>query len=151
MGKKLTKAQFNRIEELVDLFVQEALSDLTVEEEGLYVEITGPRIAVAPVYATPAAAAAPVAAARGPRREAHWENVQSPMTGVFYRASAPDQPAFIDIGQTVSVGQTIGLIEAMKVFSEVPSPVAGRVVEIPAANAALVAEGDPLIVVDPRG
>jgi len=71
--------------------------------------------------------------------------VQSPMVGVFYRSSGPDTQPYVDVGDPVEVGQIIGLIEAMKVFSEVPSEVAGTVAEILAHNGQLVRPGEPLM------
>jgi acetyl-CoA carboxylase biotin carboxyl carrier protein len=75
--------------------------------------------------------------------------VEAPVMGVFYRTSDPQTPPFVEIGDIVEVGQVIGLIEAMKVFSEVPSEVAGRVKEIPAKSGALVQPGDSLVLLEP--
>jgi acetyl-CoA carboxylase biotin carboxyl carrier protein len=68
--------------------------------------------------------------------------------GVFYRSPDRDAPPFIEVGDMVEVGQVVGLIEAMKVFSEVPSEVAGRVLEIPARSGTLVQPGDPLVILE---
>ncbi|MCH8275063.1 MAG: hypothetical protein IH851_09765 [Armatimonadetes bacterium] len=73
--------------------------------------------------------------------------VPSPMTGVFYRRPVPAEPPFIEEGDTVSVGEVIGVIEAMKVFNEVESPVGGVVTQFLAEDGAVVQEGDPLLVV----
>jgi acetyl-CoA carboxylase biotin carboxyl carrier protein len=64
---------------------------------------------------------------------------------VFYRASSPDAPALVEVGDSIEVGTEVGLIEAMKVFSPIPSEIAGVVVEIPAVNGTLVHEGDALV------
>lgn len=72
----------------------------------------------------------------------------SPMIGVFYRRPSPDSPVFVEVGDEIEMGQTLGLIEAMKVFSEVPSEVAGRVVSLPAENGKLVQQGDILAIID---
>lgn len=72
-------------------------------------------------------------------------DIIAPLVGVFYRASSPDAPNFVEVGDTVEVSQEVGLIEAMKVFSPVPSEVAGVVVEIPAADGELVKQGDVLV------
>jgi acetyl-CoA carboxylase biotin carboxyl carrier protein len=69
--------------------------------------------------------------------------------GVFYRSSSPDSPPLVDVGDVVEVGQAVGLIEAMKVFSEVKAEVAGRVVAIVAENRQLVQPGDPLLLLAP--
>jgi acetyl-CoA carboxylase biotin carboxyl carrier protein len=73
------------------------------------------------------------------------------MVGVFYRSSGPESPPFVEIGDLVRVGQTVGLIEAMKVFSEIPCDAAGRVVAIPATNGRLVQPGEALLVIDTEG
>ena len=70
------------------------------------------------------------------------------MVGVFFRSPTPEDPPFVNVGDIISVGQTIGLIEAMKVYSELPSELAGRILEIPAVNGKLVQQGQPLIVVE---
>ena len=71
------------------------------------------------------------------------------MVGVFYRSPSPEDPPFIHVGDIVRVGQPIGLIEAMKVFSEVPAEIAGRVVEIPVESGKLVQQGQPLVYIEP--
>ena len=75
--------------------------------------------------------------------------LESPMVGVFYLSLSPDDPPFVAVGDSVKVGQTIGLIEAMKVYSEVPSEVSGRVVKLPVASGKLVQQGQALIYVEP--
>ena len=70
------------------------------------------------------------------------------MTGTFYRAEAPELPPLVEAGQLVEEGQTIGLIEAMKVFSEIPAEVAGRVVQVVAEAGKLVHEGEILMRID---
>ena len=74
--------------------------------------------------------------------------IEAPIMGVFYRTASPDDPPMVEVGDTVEAGQGIGLIEAMKVFSEVKSEVAGVVREIVAANKALVQPGDTLVILD---
>jgi acetyl-CoA carboxylase biotin carboxyl carrier protein len=71
------------------------------------------------------------------------------MGGVFYRSPSPDTAPYVEVGDRVEVGQTIGIIEAMKVFSEVPSEHAGTVLELAAKNGSLVRQGDPLIYLKP--
>lgn len=74
--------------------------------------------------------------------------VRSPLIGVFYRAAAPDSPPFVEIGDLVSEGQTVCIVEAMKVFNEIKAEWRGRVAAIPAQNGSLVQAGDPLIVLE---
>jgi len=77
--------------------------------------------------------------------------IEAPIMGVFYRAQSPETPPFVEIGDTVEVGQTIGLIEAMKVFSEVKAEIAGRVTAVFAQNRQLVQPGDVLLLLDQEG
>ena len=74
--------------------------------------------------------------------------IEAPVMGVFYRAAAPGEPPLVEVGDTVEAGQPVGLIEAMKVFSEVLSETAGTVRAIPARNGALVQPGDVLLLIE---
>lgn len=150
-----------QVKELVKLVEEHNLAELTVEEHGVTITVKG---AVEPqTYIThvPQMVVVPDAA-----HEAHEEpavehveeeavdtsllTIEAPMVGVFYKAQSPDTPPFVEVGDVIEIGQTIGLIEAMKVFSEIPSEIAGEVVEIPAENGKLVQQGQPLIVIRPN-
>jgi len=74
--------------------------------------------------------------------------MRSPLTGVYYSAPSPTSEPFVQVGDLIKIGQTIAMIEAMKVFSEVPSEVAGRVVAINAQNGDVVKKGDVLLAVE---
>ncbi len=76
-------------------------------------------------------------------------SVKAPLTGIYYGAPSPGATAYVKVGDHVSVGQIIGLIEAMKLFNEIKSDLAGRVVRICADNGALVKARSPLIEVEP--
>ena len=71
----------------------------------------------------------------------------SPMTGIFYISPSPNAPPFVQIGQSVSQGQVVGLIEAMKVFNEITAPTGGVVLSIVADSGQIVQPGDPLMYV----
>lgn len=73
--------------------------------------------------------------------------VSSPMTGIFYRSPSPSAAPFVKEGDTVTAGQIVGLIEAMKVFNEIPSPVSGTVIKASAESGQLVQPGDALLVI----
>jgi acetyl-CoA carboxylase biotin carboxyl carrier protein len=113
--------------------------------------------APAPVAApAPAAPAAPAAApapkpAAAPAAAAPVDGVEiaSPMAGTFYRAPAPGEPAFINEGDRVTAGQTIGIIEAMKLMNEIEAEVSGTVVKITAENGKPVTPGQALVVIKP--
>lgn len=85
----------------------------------------------------------------GSTRPPTAQALHAPLTGTFYRAGAPDAPPMVEVGDTVEEGQPLGLIEAMKVFSEVAADRAGVVVEIPVQNGKLVQHGDVLMYIDP--
>lgn len=75
--------------------------------------------------------------------------VTAPMVGTFYRRPGPQDPPFVEVGDTVTAGDPIALIEVMKLFTTIEAPVAGRIVEIPAENEALVQIDELLFVIDP--
>jgi acetyl-CoA carboxylase biotin carboxyl carrier protein len=128
------------------------LRELVVEEAGLRVTIRGdmPMPAASPASAPDVAA--PEWSEPEPEEELEEDpahhSLRSPMTGVFYRSASPDSPPFVAEGQTVVVGQTVGLIEAMKVFSEIPADASGTITRIVAEPGKLLQEGDVLLVID---
>ncbi len=75
--------------------------------------------------------------------------ITAPMVGTFYRAPKPDAPPFVSEGDQVEVGQIVCILEAMKLFNEIPSEVEGRIVRILVENGAPVEFGQPLFLVDP--
>lgn len=87
--------------------------------------------------------AEPEAAPAGPK----GTPISSPMTGIYYSSASPGAPAFVKEGDSVTAGQVVGLIEAMKVFNEITSPVSGMVTKLTAENGAVVNPGDPLLYV----
>ncbi|MDA8306482.1 MAG: acetyl-CoA carboxylase biotin carboxyl carrier protein subunit [Deltaproteobacteria bacterium] len=74
--------------------------------------------------------------------------VKAPMSGVFYRKPAPDQPSFVEVGDTVKKKQVLALLETMKVFQKVKAPVAGRIVEIIAENETPLKDEDLMFVIE---
>ena len=73
--------------------------------------------------------------------------ITSPMNGIFYSSPSPSSPAFVKEGETVTAGQVVGLIEAMKVFNEIPSTVSGTVLKMVAESGAMVQPGDVLLYI----
>ena len=100
--------------------------------------------AAVPVVAAPAAVAAPVPAAEAPKARAEGTTVKAPLVGTFYAASAPGEAPFVSVGDTVKKGQTLCVLEAMKMMSEVPAPCDCVIEEVCCANGDLVAFGDAL-------
>jgi acetyl-CoA carboxylase biotin carboxyl carrier protein len=74
--------------------------------------------------------------------------VRAPMSGIFYRKPAPDQPPFVEVGDRVKKRQVLAILETMKVFQKVRSPSDGRIVEIIAQNESPVRDNDPLFVIE---
>lgn len=82
-------------------------------------------------------------------REDRSQPVAAPLTGVYYSSPSPSSPPFVNLGDTIHVGQVVALVEAMKVFNEIQSEVAGRVVAMVAKSGEVVQKGAPLIRVEP--
>lgn len=158
MGK--LEIDVSEVKKLVELVEKHHLEELTVEHEGVSITVKGrasqtgaPMVvqtaAHEVVHEIPAAAEAPIEEAHSTEPIAFHDgnivDIVAPLVGVFYRSPAPDSPAFVEVGDTVDVGTELGLIEAMKVFSPIPSEVAGEIVEIPGENGKLVREGDVLV------
>jgi acetyl-CoA carboxylase biotin carboxyl carrier protein len=96
-----------------------------------------------------ASPAAPVAAAAPAAADSRMLVIKSPMVGTFYKASGPDSPVFVKVGDRIGPEKTVCIIEAMKVFNEIPAGVSGQVVAILVENGAPVEFGQPLIKVEP--
>jgi acetyl-CoA carboxylase biotin carboxyl carrier protein len=79
----------------------------------------------------------------------HWVAISAPMVGTFYRSPKPGEPAYVEAGDVVAPGDPVGLVEVMKLFTELKSEVAGKVARIDADNSALVEFGQPLIWIEP--
>jgi acetyl-CoA carboxylase biotin carboxyl carrier protein len=140
---------------LSPVFEASGLAELEVEAGELLVRLARPR-AAAPVAgaeqsAVPVAAAAAAPAAASPWGEpaAGMRFVSAPLTGVWYTAPSPGARPYMREGDEVGVGSVIGLIEAMKLFNEIKSDVAGRVTRILVETGTLVKRQQPLLEVDP--
>jgi len=106
----------------------------------------------APAINFPAEAKAPTESAAPsvpspppPTNDRRWVEILSPMVGTFYRAPAPDEPPFINVGERVRVGQTVCIIEAMKLMNEIEAEVAGEILEILVQNGEPVEYNQPLM------
>ena len=84
-----------------------------------------------------------------PVREDRSQPVTAPLTGVYYASPSPSSPPFVNIGDVIHVGQIIALVEAMKVFNEIQSEVAGRVIGMVAKNGEVVQKGQAILKVEP--
>ncbi len=88
--------------------------------------------------------------AAAPPTEANWVPVRSPSLGTFYRSPAPGEPPFVAEGDQVEAGQTVGVVEVMKLFSNVSAEVSGIVASLPVADGQLVEHEQPLVWIEPR-
>ncbi|GAA4852166.1 acetyl-CoA carboxylase biotin carboxyl carrier protein [Algivirga pacifica] len=114
--------------------------------------VAAPVATEAPAVETPAAAPAPApAAAEAPVAEdtSNYIEIKSPMIGTFYTSPNPDSPVFVEVGDTVKKGDTVCIVEAMKLFNEIESEVSGKIVKILVENASPVEYDQPLFLVDP--
>lgn len=125
--------------ELMDHFERSSLRSLKLTTPGFSLELN--RESAVPTV--PAAASAPTAAARSMPEEGA-KTINAPLVGTFYAAPAPDQPPFAPAGTRVSKGQTVCLLEAMKMMSEVLSPCDCVIEEVLKADGQLAAFGEPL-------
>lgn len=98
---------------------------------------------------SPAPATVPQASSLPPMADSKLVDITSPMVGTFYRAPAPDEAPFVSMGDRVSTGQTVCIIEAMKLMNELESEVSGKIVELLVENAQPVEFGQVLMRVDP--
>jgi acetyl-CoA carboxylase biotin carboxyl carrier protein len=124
------------------------LRELEVREGGIRVRVVADPVTSARVEAAgPASAPAPpaVVGERTPPPAADMKSVKAPLTGIFYRSPSPQAAAFVEPGTIVNVGDVIGLIEAMKLFNEVRSTLAGRVLRVLADSGQLVRAHQPLV------
>ena len=110
------------------------------------VAYAAPTAAPAPVATT---AAAPVAEAKNNADESKYITIKSPMIGTFYRKPAPDKDVFVNVGDEVSAGKVVCVIEAMKLFNQIESEISGKIVKILVDDATPVEYDQPLFLVDP--
>lgn len=136
--------------------------------ESIELEFGGLRLSATRAVAAPAGPRASAAPAREPEAWAQAKEqaeegevfaaaatetghiaIRSPMLGTFYRAPAPGEPPYVEPGDVVDEATIIGLIDVMKLFTQIPAGVAGRVVEVVARDAVLVEYGQPLVLIEP--
>jgi|SRR5690606_12600420 len=142
------------IKELIELVSNSNIDEFELETENMKVAMRKLSAVPRAVPAAPVAeqAPAPVAAApdgqAAPRDDDRFVQITAPMVGTFYRAPAPDAEPYVKVGDVVEVGQTLCIIEAMKLMNEIESEVRGRVTEILVENAEPVEYGQPLFVLE---
>ncbi|HEZ4935289.1 TPA: acetyl-CoA carboxylase biotin carboxyl carrier protein [Neisseria meningitidis] len=146
-----------KLKKLIDLVEESGIAEIEVTEGEEKVRITrtiaaapvyaAPVPAAAPVYAAPVPAAAPVYAAPVPAARDLSDAQKSPMVGTFYRAPGPNAAPFVEVGQQVKAGDTLCIIEAMKLMNEIEAEKSGTVKEILVENGTPVEFGEPLFII----
>ena|SRR5918993_2333567 len=151
-----------KLKTLIDLVSESNISELEITEAEGKVRIVKGGVAAPVQYvqtlAAPAAgaqpagaapAAAPAAAAAAPAEAAPTGHaIKSPMVGTFYRSSSPGAPAFVEIGSQVKEGDTVCIIEAMKILNEIEADKSGTVTQILGENGQAVEYGQPLFIIE---
>lgn len=149
-----------KLKTLIDLVSESNVSELEITEAEGKVRIVKGQPAVVQVAAAPAVVAAapasavagaPVAAAPAPAAapaEEAGHTVKSPMVGTFYRASSPGAKSFVELGQQVKAGDTICIIEAMKILNEIEADKGGTITKILCENGQAVEYGQPLFIIE---
>lgn len=160
---------FKQIQELIQLVNDSNLGEVSIEQKDFKITIKHKEAHVTQVVASmqgapalpqqayapaalpqaPAAAAAPAAPAAEPAAASNLITIKSPMIGTFYRRPSPDKPNFLEVGDEVSVGKVVCIIEAMKLFNEIESEVSGKIVKILVQDASPVEYDQPLFLVEP--
>lgn len=158
---------FNELRELVTTLSQTDISELTLKsadfeltlrKQGAMMVASAPEtvaVATAPVaiptseVVAPMAVPSPTPPTPPPSADSNLVEITSPMVGTFYRAPAPDESAFVEIGDRIQSGQTVCIIEAMKLMNELEAEVTGEIVEILVENSQPVEFGQPLMRVKP--
>jgi acetyl-CoA carboxylase biotin carboxyl carrier protein len=148
-----------KLKTLIDLVSESNVSELEITEAegkvrivkggGAVVQQAGSAVmapAAAPAAAAPAQPAAPVAAPAPAAPTGHI--VKSPMVGTFYRASAPGAKSFVEVGSQVKEGETVCIIEAMKILNEIEADKSGTITQILCENGQAVEYGQPLFVIE---
>lgn len=152
------------IKELLDMISSSDVDQVTIEEGEFKIKIKKspemvagavaapvspiPTLSAVPAPAAPAAAPAAPAAAPAPAEET-GDFITSPIVGTFYRAASPDADPFVSVGSRVSKGDTLCIVEAMKIMNEIESDVSGTITKILVDNAQPVEYGQNLFVIDP--
>lgn len=159
--KKQSDMKTSEIRDLIDFIAHSGLNEVDIETQELKLRVKRePDQKVlkssAPVMTAPAAVqAAPAAntqtpvAKEKPAASSTTIEIKSPMIGTFYRTSNPDSPPFVSVGDKITKGQTVCIIEAMKLFNEIESEVSGTLVKVMAENSSPVEYDQVLFIVEP--
>ena len=137
------------LDEVIDIFLAEDLVELEIKDNEKRVRI---KRAVARETAAPIGEEfipiTPTRKKKLPEENTNWKKITSPLTGTFYRSSSPDIPSYVEVGSIITPGQTLGLLEAMKMFNEIKSEISGKIMKILVQSGGIVNAGDTLFLVE---
>jgi acetyl-CoA carboxylase biotin carboxyl carrier protein len=159
----------SEIRDLIDFISKSGLNEVNIETKELKLSVkrepdqkvfkSAPTLAAAPIHSVAAVGqpVAPAVTSQALKQESapaatpdkKTIEIKSPMIGTFYRSSSPDTPVFVSVGDKITKGQTVCIIEAMKLFNEIESEVSGTIVKISVENATPVEYDQVLFVVEP--
>jgi acetyl-CoA carboxylase biotin carboxyl carrier protein len=165
---------FKQIQELIKMINKSNIGEVSIEEKGFKLTIKQKEEAVQQIISAPAQMYSPAYPAQLPSSGAAQQpqaggsgsdkpkqtdaatvatdnliTIKSPMIGTFYRSPSPGKPAFVEVGDEITAGKPVCIIEAMKLFNEIESEVKGRIVKVLADDASPVEYDQPLFLVDP--
>lgn len=154
-----------QIQDLIKFVAKSGVNEVAIEEkdfkitiktgqETTYVTAAAPSAVVHPpqpfaVAGAPASSAAATPSAPAATEASNLITIKSPMIGTFYRAAGPDKPLFVNVGDEITAGKVLCIVEAMKLFNEIESEVSGKIVKILVNDAEPVEFDQPLFLVDP--
>ncbi len=158
------------IQELIKFVSKSGVTEVEIESKGFKINIKTPpykkggqpEVQIVQTAAPQSTAAAPLAVqaapqavaetapakAEAPADNGNYEEVKSPMIGTFYRSSSPEKPAFVSVGDEVKKGDTICIIEAMKLFNEIEAEVSGKIVKVLVDDSSPVEYDQPLFLIE---
>jgi acetyl-CoA carboxylase biotin carboxyl carrier protein len=154
MAKSSNVFDMERLLQYVEFMKENDLTEIDLEQDGQKVRLSRGGVAQ-PIAAAPspvvAAPVAPADDASADGESEHIVTIDSPMVGTFYGSANPDSPAFIKVGDSVGKDTTVCIVEAMKVFNEIPAEISGKIVAILVNDQDPVDCGKPMFKVDTRG
>ena len=149
-----------QIQDLIKFVAKSGVNEVAIEEEDFKITI---KTNQAPTYVTatvptpappqpvaPVPAEAPKPAAPKAEDTSNYLTIKSPMIGTFYRSSSPDKPVFVNVGDEITAGKVVCIVEAMKLFNEIESEISGKIVKILVDDAQPVEYDQPLFLVEPK-
>ena len=142
------------IKDMINLMNENSLTELEVEKDGVRIRLkkgsSGAYEKAVEYVPNPQAAhqEKPAASAQVPEKKNTLE-IKAPMVGTFYRSPSPEAAPYVNVGDSIEVGQVVCIVEAMKLMNEIKSEIKGRIIEIQADNAEPVEFGQPLFIIEP--